>query len=197
MPNVADLPAPPPPTGAEVFIPPSSEDWRAWLAEHPDRDEGVWLVYRKAKSELEGPRQPELLDEALCFGWIDSKVVPVDDDRTMQWFSPRRAGGIWSGRNRARITELELEGRIADPGRAAIEQAKRDGSWEQSDSVDALEVPEDLTEALASHPEASAAFDSLSASRKKQYLWWIHSAKRAETRTRRVAETIQRLAEET
>jgi uncharacterized protein YdeI (YjbR/CyaY-like superfamily) len=196
MERITDLVAPDSPNGKQVLVPESVVAWRAWLADSRDRDEGVWLVYRKAKSPLEGPRQPELLDEALCFGWIDSKVVPVDDDRTMQWFSPRRPGGIWSARNRARIAELELEGRIADPGRTAIEQARSDGSWEQSDSVDALEVPDDLTEALGSHPEASAAFDFLSASRKKRYLWWIHSAKQAETRARRVAETIRRLVEE-
>ena len=114
----------------------------------------------------------------------------------MQWFSPRRKGGIWSAVNRRRIAELDAEGRIAAPGLAAIAQAKADGSWEQIDPVEALEVPGDLAEALAASPDASATFDGLADSRRKQYLWWIHSAKRPETRTKRIAETVDRLTVE-
>ncbi|NND85359.1 MAG: hypothetical protein HKN46_09450 [Acidimicrobiia bacterium] len=193
MAHTIDLRIPPAPNGKDVLVPESADAWRRWLANHPDRTEGIWLVYRKKASDLEGPLQPALLDEALCFGWIDSKVVPVDEQRTMQWFSPRRKGSIWSARNREYVARLEAEGRLAPAGMAAIETAKADGSWTITDTVDALEIPDELVEAFASVPEAQVAFEALSESHKKRHLWWIHSAKRPETRARRVAETIETL----
>ena len=192
---ISDLSTPPSPNGKEVLVPTSAATWQQWLADNADRTEGVWVVYRKAKAPLEGPVYPELLDEALCAGWIDSRVAPVDDERTMQWFSPRRKGSIWSARNRARIAVLQEEGRLTENGRAAIAAAKADGSWESTDPVDSLEVPEDLAEALSAHPEASEAMASLSESHRKRFLWWIHSAKRPETRAKRIVETVRRLTE--
>jgi uncharacterized protein YdeI (YjbR/CyaY-like superfamily) len=193
MPRTADLPAPPSPNGREVVTPATQAQWRRWLARHPDRTEGVWVVHRKKSSPLAGPTYEDLLEEALCHGWIDSQSRRVDEDRKIQWFSPRRKGGLWSAPNKARIERLVGEGRMTAAGQAAIDAAKADGSWSQTDEVDALVVPADLAEALAADPAASAAYDALRDSARKQYLWWIHSAKRPRTRADRVAETVRRL----
>ena len=193
MVQIADLEVPTSPNGKDVFVPRSRVDWRRWLASNPGRDEGLWVVYRKKSSDLGGPMYDDLVEEALCFGWIDSLVRRVDDDRVMQWFSPRRAGGLWSALNKERIERLVGEGLMSDRGQAAIEAAKADGSWSQIDDIDALVMPADLEGALAATPEAQQAYEALSKSAKKQYLWWIHSAKRPATRAGRIEETIRRL----
>jgi uncharacterized protein YdeI (YjbR/CyaY-like superfamily) len=196
MMQVAGLEAPAPPNGKDVVVPRSRAGWRRWLASNPDRDEGLWVVYRKKSSDLGGPVYDDLVEEALCFGWIDSQVRRVDDDRVMQWFSPRRAGGLWSALNKERIERLVGEGLMTDKGQAAIDAAKADGSWSQLDDIDALVMPADLEDALAAAPEAQLAYEALSESAKKQRLWWIHSAKRPATRARRIDETVQRLTSE-
>jgi uncharacterized protein YdeI (YjbR/CyaY-like superfamily) len=194
MTRSADLPAPPSPNGREVFVPATRVAWRRWLARHGKRTEGVWVVHRKKSSALEGPTYEDLLEEALCHGWIDSQSRRVDDDRKIQWFSPRRRGGLWSAPNKARIERLIAEGRMTTAGLAAIEAAKADGSWSQIDEVDALIVPPDLAVALSAVPAAAAAYEALADSAKKQYLWWIHSAKRPQTRADRITATVHRLA---
>lgn len=191
--RITDLPEPPSPNGREVLTPATQAAWRRWLANHGDRDVGVWVVHRKKTSALVGPDYDELLDEALCHGWIDSQSRRVDDDRKIQWFSPRRPGGIWSARNRQHIARLVAEGRMTPAGQAAIDRAQADGSWSQTDTVDALVVPADLRSALADSPLARAAYDALPDSIKRQYLWWVHSARRPATRARRIAETVRRL----
>jgi uncharacterized protein YdeI (YjbR/CyaY-like superfamily) len=192
--RTADLPEPPSPNGREVLTPPTRSAWRRWLASHPGRDEGVWVVHRKKSSRLTGPTYDDLLEEALCFGWIDSLTRRVDDDRMIQWFSPRRPGGLWSTPNKKRLERLAGEGLITAAGQAAIDRAKADGSWSQADEVDALVVPADLASALAASPGAASAYDALPDSGKRQYLWWIHSAKRPATRADRITETVRRLA---
>jgi uncharacterized protein YdeI (YjbR/CyaY-like superfamily) len=193
MTRTADLPAPVSPDGRELVVPATAAAWRRWLDHHPDRTEGVWVVHRKKSSHLTGPTYEDLLQEALCYGWIDSLSKRADEDRMFQWFSPRRRGGLWSAPNKARIERLVAEGRMAPAGQAAIDAAKADGSWSQTDEVDALVVPADLAEALAATPPAAAAYDALADSAKKQYLWRIYSAKRPETRTARIADTVRRL----
>jgi uncharacterized protein YdeI (YjbR/CyaY-like superfamily) len=136
----------------------------------------------------------DMVEEALCFGWIDSRVRRVDDDRVMQWFSPRRDGGVWSALNKERIAELTAAGLITEVGQAVIDRAKADGSWFQLDEVDALIVPPDLQAALEAAPGAVTAYEALGDSAKKPYLWWIYSSKRPTTRARRIEETIRRLS---
>ena len=193
MVQIADLEVPTSPNGKDVFVPPGRADWRRWLASNPDRAEGLWVVYRKKSSDFDGPIYEDLVEEALCFGWIDSQVRRVDDHRVMQWFSPRRSRGLWSALNKERIERLVSAGLMTDRGRAAIDAAKADGSWSQIDDVDALVMPADLEEALSATPDAQLAYGALSESAKKQYLWWIHSAKRPATRAGRVEETVRRL----
>lgn len=192
MTRTIDLDTPPSPNGKEVLVPATRADWREWLAANPDRNEGLWVVYRKKSSELDGPDYDDLVEEALCFGWIDSQNRRVDDDRSIQWFSPRRKGGIWSATNKERIERLERAGLMTGAGRDAIDQAKADGSWSQTDEVDALVVPPDLAEALESE-QARPLYDALADSAKRQYLWWIVSAKRSGTRASRIEETVRRL----
>jgi len=192
--RTADLDDPASPNGKDVLTPSSRADWRSWLASNPGRQEGLWIVYRKKSSKLAGPVYDELVEEALCFGWIDSQVRRVDDDRVIQWFSPRRKGGLWSALNKERIDRLAREGLMTDVGQAAIDEAKADGSWSQTDTVDALIIPADLAAALDAAPQAKAAYDALIDSAKRQYLWWIHSAKRPATRANRIEKTIHKLA---
>jgi uncharacterized protein YdeI (YjbR/CyaY-like superfamily) len=194
MRRTADLDIPASPNGKEVLVPPSRADWRSWLASHADRDEGLWIVYRKKSSKLEGPDYDDLVEEALCFGWIDSRSRRVDDRRMIQWFSPRRKGGLWSALNKQRIERLVEQGLMTEAGWTAINQAKADGSWSQTDEVDALVVPSDLRAAFDAAPGAEAAYLALTDSSKRQYLWWIHSAKRPATRTKRIEETIRRIS---
>jgi uncharacterized protein YdeI (YjbR/CyaY-like superfamily) len=192
--RTADLTAPESPNGRDVIIPVSRAEWRRWLSANTHRTEGLWVVHRKKSSELDGPMYDDLVEEALCFGWIDSVTHRVDDDRMLQWFSPRRPGGLWSALNKQRIERLERDGLMTGAGRAAIERAKADGSWSQTDEVDALVVPADLAAAFEAAPEARAVYNRLADSAKRQHLWSVYSAKRPETRARKIAELINTLS---
>jgi len=175
--------------------PASRAEWRAWLAENHAVSTGVWLVYPKKASGLPGPSYEEAVEEALCFGWIDSRVRPLDGRRRLQWVSPRRPGSIWSAPNKARVARLLAAGRMAPAGLAKIEAAQADGSWEILDKVEALELPEDLAVALAGAPEAAPGFAGLAPTLQKQCLYWVLSAKRAQTRAGRVASVVAAAAE--
>lgn len=194
MTNVADLDQPGSPNGKDVFVPASRGEWRTWLAENGDRMEGLWLVYRNKSSSVKGPIYDELVEEALCFGWIDSVTHRVDDDRRIQWFSPRRKGSIWSALNKERIDRLIGQGLMSERGRAVIDEARADGSWSQYDDVEALVVHEDLREALDQSAVVRGAWDATSMSIRKQYLWHVYSAKRAETRAKRIESLIKDLS---
>ncbi|HEU4894296.1 MAG TPA: YdeI/OmpD-associated family protein [Acidimicrobiia bacterium] len=194
MPNVADLDLPDSPNGKDVLVPASRGEWRDWLSANADRPDGLWLVYRNKSSVVDGPLYHELVEEALCFGWIDSVTKRVDDDRRIQWFSPRRKGGIWSALNKERIQRLTAEGLMDERGRRVIEEAMADGSWSQYDDVEALVIHEDLSEALDRSPGARDAWEATSPSMRKQYLWQVYSAKREETRAKRIESIIQELS---
>jgi uncharacterized protein YdeI (YjbR/CyaY-like superfamily) len=168
--------------------------WRSWLEAHHASAPGVWAVsYRKSTGKPTVTYE-ELVEEALCFGWIDSQNSVLDDERTMLRFTPRKHGGTWARSNKERVERLIAEGRMAEAGRQAIEAARADGSWSVLEAVDALAVPDDLAEALASTLEAAHGFEALSASMKKQVLFWVASAKRPATRARRIEETLRYVA---
>ncbi|HEX6042749.1 YdeI/OmpD-associated family protein [Longimicrobium sp.] len=175
--------------------PTTRAEWRAWLERNHARPEGVWLVSYKTTTGK--PRVPyeEAVEEALCFGWIDSKAVTLDDERAMQWMSPRKPGTGWSRTNKERVERLMADRQIAPPGLAKIEAARADGSWSLLDASEALEVPADLEQALASYPDAARYFHAFPPSVRKQILQWITLAKKPETRAARIAETA-RLANE-
>jgi len=172
--------------------------WRAWLERNHDREKESWLVYYKRASGKTSLTYDEALDEALCYGWIDSTVNRLDSERYMQRWTPRKAGSVWSAANKARIRKLTAAGRMAAPGLTKVAAAKRDGSWDKLSDIDRLgrtgEVPGDLRTALAENPAAKEKFERLAPSQKKLWSWWILSAKRPATRARRVAGTVQGVA---
>jgi len=194
MTNVADLEQPESPNGKDILVPATRDEWRTWLSVNAERPDGLWLVYRNKSSSVDGPLYHELVEESLCFGWIDSVTKRVDDDRRIQWFSPRRKGGIWSALNKERIERLTGQGLMAERGQRLIDEAIADGSWSQYDDVDALVVHEDLGDALDGVPVARDAWETLSPSTRKQYLWQVYSAKRDETRANRIESLIEELS---
>ena len=132
-----------------------------------------------------------MVEEALCFGWIDSKAMTLDEERAGMWMSPRKPQSAWSQSNKERVARLERAGRLRPAGIAAIARAKESGAWTLLDSVEALEVPADLAAALARDRDAERHFRAFPPSARKRILFWIASAKREETRRRRVEETVR------
>jgi len=175
--------------------PKTRTEWRKWLKQNHTRAEGVWLIsYKKATGK---PRveYDEAVEEALCFGWIDSKGNKLDDERSMLWFAPRKARTGWSKPNKARVEKLIEAGLMAPAGLAKIEAAKQDGSWNALDAIEALEIPSDLAAALAANPIALHHFDAFPRSVKRGILEWIANAKKPETRAKRVEETARLAAD--
>ncbi len=173
----------------------SRAEWRAWLAANHGRTEGIWLITYKKHPHRPYVSYNDTVEEALCFGWIDSKPNKLDDARTMLWFAPRKPGTGWSALNKQRIATLIEAGQLMPPGLAKIEVAKQDGSWASLDAIERLEIPPDLAAALAENETALANFEAFPRSAKRGILEWIASAKRAETRDRRIAETVELAAQ--
>jgi uncharacterized protein YdeI (YjbR/CyaY-like superfamily) len=173
----------------------SRAEWRAWLEQNHTRAEGIWLIsYKKATGQ---PRfeYDEAVEEALCFGWIDSKPHKLDEERSMLWFAPRKPGAGWSKPNKERVEKMMAAGLMTAAGLAKIEAAKQDGSWNALDAVEALEIPPDLAAALAAYDSARQHFVAFPRSVKRGILEWIANAKKADTRAKRIEETA-RLAQE-
>lgn len=169
----------------------SRRELRAWLEANHARTESIWLVTFKKQVTGRHVSWDEVVEEALCFGWIDSLPRKLDGDRTMLLLSPRRRGSPWSRLNKQRVEKLLAAGLIMPPGQEAIEQAKQDGSWTIYDDIEALIIPEDLATALTQNEVAFRHFHAFSDSSKKGILWWIKSAKRPATRQKRIAETVR------
>jgi uncharacterized protein YdeI (YjbR/CyaY-like superfamily) len=180
----------------EDSVQPSSRAaWRAWLAEHHGRADGVWLITYKKAADKPRIEYGEAVEEALCFGWVDSKPGKVDEERTKLWFAPRKMGSGWSRPNKERIERLFAAGQMQPAGIAKIEAAKKDGSWTALDAVEDLVIDADLAAALASLPQAFQNFEAFPRSAKRGILEWIAIAKRPETRAARISETA-RLAQD-
>jgi len=135
----------------------------------------------------------DAVEEALCFGWIDSTLKPIDKDLSSLLFTPRRPKSVWSRHNKRRVASLIKRGLMTESGLRAIQAAKRNGSWSALNDVEALRVPDDLARALGANVVAKRNFDASSRSRKQGILWWIVSARRPATRSRRIAETVKQL----
>lgn len=179
----------------ERIHPETRAEWRAWLEEHHERSAGVWLVQWRAATGRRRLSYDELVEEALCFGWIDSRARRLDDDRSMITMTPRRPRSVWSRPNKERVERLIAEARMTAAGLRAVETAKANGSWEALDDVDAMIVPDDLLAALALSHQAVRHFDAFTPSAKKMILHWIKSAQREGTRKRRIEETVRLAAE--
>ncbi|MCB2406728.1 YdeI/OmpD-associated family protein [Hymenobacter lucidus] len=176
------------------FHPATRAEWRQWLAAHHAESPGVWLVYFKKETGQGRVSYAESVEEALCFGWIDSLPRRLDADRTMLLFTPRKPRSGWSKVNKQRLLALEAAGLLEPAGRAAIEKAKQNGAWESLDAAEAGLVPNDLAEALAANAEAARRFAGFSPSARKQLLSWVLGAKRPETRAIRIVETVRMAA---
>jgi uncharacterized protein YdeI (YjbR/CyaY-like superfamily) len=179
----------------ELLEPASRDKWRAWLARNADSATSVWLAIGKKGNTITKLTYEQAVEEALCFGWIDSTVRKLDDARYKQFFSRRKSGSTWSRINKEREARLEAEGKMAPAGLAAVELAKQNGSWNTLDQVEDTIVPDDLSRALASNPTALENFEAFSPSTRKMFLYWIADVKRPEKRAERIAETVRRAAE--
>ena len=177
------------------FCPKDLADWRRWLKKHHAKLEGVWLVFYKKASGKQGLTYSEAVDEALCWGWIDSKMNPIDEERYEQVYTPRKPGSVWSALNKRKIAAMEAQGRMQPAGRAKIDAAISDGSWLHLDGVEALEMPPELAQPLAANAAAQATYDALTRGRKKMLLSYLHSAKREETRRFRISKILEALSQ--
>jgi uncharacterized protein YdeI (YjbR/CyaY-like superfamily) len=175
----------------ESFCPSSPADWRAWLQAHHETHQGIWLIYHKKHTGVPSLTWSQAVDEALCFGWIDSQAKPIDADRYRQFFCRRKPTSAWSKVNKEKIIRLTAAGLMAPAGHARIEAAKQNGSWTLLDEVEELIIPADLAAALHARPGASSFFASLSKTDKRNMLQWLVLAKRPETRQKRLAEIAE------
>ncbi|MEM8838272.1 MAG: YdeI/OmpD-associated family protein [Pseudomonadota bacterium] len=166
-------------------------DLRDWLQENCESDQSIWLVTYKKTVPERYVSYDEIVDVAICFGWIDSLPRKLDERRTMLLLSPRKPGSAWSAVNKKRVERMAAQGLIHPRGAAAIEAAKKDGSWDFLNDVDQLIEPDDLKAALDGTAEARTKFDGFSRSSRRGILEWIKQAKRPETRAKRVSETVR------
>jgi uncharacterized protein YdeI (YjbR/CyaY-like superfamily) len=179
---------------ADRVHPEDRASWRAWLDANHAASRGVWLVSWRPASGRPVLTYEDAVEEALAFGWIDSKARKLDEDRTMLWMSPRKSGSAWSRPNKGRIERLEGAGLMAPAGRLAVDAAKQDGSWTRLDPVWDLVVPDDLESAFEAHPGSRAQWDAFPVSARRASLSWIVEARTDATRRKRVEATASEAA---
>lgn len=174
---------------------PSQASWEAWLAKHHAKSQGCYLKIAKKNSGLRSVDYQQALEGALCYGWIDGLKQPLNKDYWLQRFTPRRPRSKWSQINCNKVSALEKAGRLQPPGVQQVKAAKQDGRWERAYApASTATIPADLRIALAAEPKAKAHFARLSASWRYRILYRIHEVKRPETRARRIATLVARLA---
>jgi uncharacterized protein YdeI (YjbR/CyaY-like superfamily) len=166
----------------------SADELRQWLTDNHEQQDSVWLVTYKKHISAKYVSTAEVLDELLCFGWIDGVRRKLDEDRTMQLIAPRKAQH-WAKSYKERAAKLEKEGRMTAAGRLAIQRSKDAGLWNLMDDVDALIKPEDLVCALEARPPAMENFDGFGDASKRFVLRWIKLAKSPKTRAKRIEQT--------
>jgi uncharacterized protein YdeI (YjbR/CyaY-like superfamily) len=174
--------------------PKSRKAWRDWLHKNHASSTGVWLVYAKKHAGIPSLTYNDAVEEALCFGWIDSKINPIDADFYMQVFTPRKLKSAWSPLNKARVERLVAAGLMTAAGLAMVKAAKDSGTWDATKHVEELTIPPDLEKAIKANPDAARHWASYSASRRKAVLYRLAGAKRAETRARYLQEIIENMA---
>ena len=172
----------------------SDAEWERWLDENHASSSGVWIEMAKKGSGIESVRYPEVLDTALCFGWIDGRREALDDSFFLQRFTPRRPRSRWSRINRDRAEALIAAGRMRPAGVAEVEKAKADGRWDAAYEGQRMSaVPDDLRRELDARPEAKEFFEGLSSQNRYAILYRLQDAKRPETRARRLAKFVAML----
>lgn len=179
----------------ELFEPADRDEWGSWLAVNHDRSPGVWLAIGKKGGSATRLDYDAAVEEALRFGWIDSTVRRLDEQRFRQLYTPRKPHSTWAVTNKRRVERLLADGRMEAAGLAAIETAKANGSWDLLEDSDNEVVPEDLARAFAVEPRARAGFEAVTSSERKRIIYWVGSARRPATRAARVARTVEALAD--
>jgi uncharacterized protein YdeI (YjbR/CyaY-like superfamily) len=172
------------------FHPLSREQWRAWLMKNYDKSAGIWFVYFKKATNKPRVTYDEAVEEALCFGWIDSVPRKFDDERSKLLFTPRKAKSVWSKPNKERAAKLIENGAMTEAGLKKIEAAKADGSWNALDASDDLKIDADLARAFAKNKTAQKNFDTFTDAVKRSILSWIYGAKTDRTRWQRIEKTV-------
>ncbi len=178
------------------FIFRNRDEWRSWLIQNHTKSEGIWVIYYKKHTGKESLSYNEGVEEALCFGWIDSLVKSIDQQMYMQKYTPRRKNSVWSETNRKRVQKMIETGKMTTAGLKMVEVARKNGQWEKAYGQ-ALnsEMPKDLEKALQENPKAKENFYRFAPSHQRIYIHWLNSAKREETRLKRI-DKIVTLAEQ-
>lgn len=174
---------------ANSIHPENRGSWRAWLAAHHAKSKGVWFISYKMSTNKPRVTYEEAVEEALCFGWIDSKPAKLDEERSMLWFSPRKLRSNWSKPNKDRVEQLIAKGLMTKAGMNVIRAAQTNGAWNALDSLEKLEIPTDLNRAFDVYPGSRTHFKAFPNSVKRGILEWILNARRNDTRTNRIQET--------
>jgi uncharacterized protein YdeI (YjbR/CyaY-like superfamily) len=179
----------------ETFYPASRNAWRQWLKKNHKSKQSIWLIIYKKESGKPTISWSEAVDEALCFGWVDSKRKPLDKEKFMQFVCKRKPKGTWSKINKVKVQQLIDDGLMTKAGFDSIETAKQNGSWTILDDVEELKIPKDLAKEFRANPGSKDFFSSLSKSVKKMILQWLVLAKRPETRQKRITEVAELAAQ--
>jgi uncharacterized protein YdeI (YjbR/CyaY-like superfamily) len=175
----------------------SRAEWRAWLVANHDKEAEVWLVYYKRGTGIAAIDYEASVEEALCYGWVDSIIKKLDDAKYARKFTPRKDDSKWSPSNKKRVEKLIQEGRMTEYGLQKVEAAKRSGRWDDPVQKPELsyKMPPEFAQVLEKNKDAKETFENLAPIYQKQYLGWIEVAKRPETREKRIKESIRLLAE--
>jgi len=166
-------------------------DWYDWLLNNYDRSTGVYLIFYKLELKVPTMRWEEAVRVALCFGWIDSTVKSLGNGKRRQYFCPRNPKGVWSKVNKQHVKELDQAGLMHEAGWKMIQIAKNNGMWTYMDDVENGVIPDDLKKAFSANTKAFENYQNFSRGYRKSYLSWLHSAKRQETRDKRIIEIIR------
>jgi uncharacterized protein YdeI (YjbR/CyaY-like superfamily) len=177
--------------GVQTFYPLDRNEWRKWLEENHQKVKSVWIIMYKKQSQQPSVSYEEAVEEALCFGWIDSKPNKRDEESFYQFFSQRNLKSNWSKSNKERVQKLIEQGKMTSSGLKSIQMAKENGTWNALDSVEALIIPDDLKISLESNPPALENFEAFPKSVKRGILEWISNAKQLTTREKRITETVR------
>ena len=169
-------------------------EWRKWFVQNHDKSSGIWLIFYKKHTGKSTLEYDAAVEEALCFGWIDSIIKKIDEEKYARKFTPRKRDSHWSKLNRKRVEKVIREGRMTAHGLVKIEAAKKSGLWDENERPEInVQMPEELEEALAKNKKAKGHFDQLAPSYQKHFMLWILTAKRKDTKERRVEESIRLL----
>jgi len=173
----------------------TTEEWRTWLEQKHDKETEIWLIFFKKAAGKPSLDYESAVEEALCFGWIDSIIKKIDESRFARKFTPRNDDSKWSDKNKKRVERLIKSDRMTPVGLAKVKAAQKNGRWDEPDRPDiSFEIPEEFRKALNQNSKARKFFEQLAPSYRKQFIGWISVAKRSETKAKRINESIQLLS---